>query len=144
MQISASIIEKSILLHVVESMHDTLTKMVSKPMFSRSEIRMNNIRNYQYIYLFRICKLASAIISNSSFVNIYDSMDDNEIKVVSTTTFSQTKIMMRQLNSYKMEMFLFYANQPIANRNDVRRHIFTVNDNNKPIFKRIMIKKIVK
>ena len=35
MQIRASIIEIYILFNIVESMHDTATKMVSIPMFSR-------------------------------------------------------------------------------------------------------------
>ena len=46
MQISASIIEISIVFNIVESMHDTLTKMVSIPMFSRSVIVTNTIWNH--------------------------------------------------------------------------------------------------
>ena len=45
MQISA-MIEKSILFNIVESMHDTVTKMVSISMFSRSIIRINTTRIY--------------------------------------------------------------------------------------------------
>ena len=48
MQISASIIEKSMLFNIVESiyMHDTLTKIVSIAMFSMSVIRINTIWNH--------------------------------------------------------------------------------------------------
>ena len=46
MQISASIIEKSILFNIVESMHDIVTKMVSNQIFSRSVIRINTIWNH--------------------------------------------------------------------------------------------------
>jgi len=45
MQISAAIIEESILFNIIESMHNTFTKMVSIPMFSRSMIRINTIKN---------------------------------------------------------------------------------------------------
>ena len=40
------IIEKSILFNIVESMHDTVTKMMSMRMFSRSMIRINTIWNH--------------------------------------------------------------------------------------------------
>ena len=46
MQISTSIIETFILFNIVESMHDTLTQMVSIPMFSGSVIRINTIWNH--------------------------------------------------------------------------------------------------
>ena len=46
MQISASIIENSILFNIVESMHDTLTLMVSTSMFSWSVVRINTISNH--------------------------------------------------------------------------------------------------
>jgi len=46
MQISAYIIEKSILFNIAESMHDTFIKIVSTPMFSRPIIRINTIRIY--------------------------------------------------------------------------------------------------
>ena len=45
MQIIASIIETSIVFNIVERMHDTVTKMVSIPMFSRTVIRINTIWN---------------------------------------------------------------------------------------------------
>ena len=95
MQISASIIEISILFNIVESMNDTVTQMVSIPMFSRSVIMINTIWNHQHIYLFRICKLATVIVAKPSFFNIYDSMLDNDIKVVSTTIFSWSRIMIK-------------------------------------------------
>ena len=46
MQISASIIENSILFNIVESMHDTLPLMVSISMFSWSVVRINTIWNH--------------------------------------------------------------------------------------------------
>jgi len=46
MQTSASIIERSIVFNTVESMHDSVTKMVSIPMFSKSLIKINTIRIY--------------------------------------------------------------------------------------------------
>ena len=46
MQISDSIIEISILFNIVESMNDTVTKMVSIPMFSRSLSMINTILNH--------------------------------------------------------------------------------------------------
>ena len=46
MQISASSIEKYILFNIVESMHDTVTQIVSIPMFSGSVIRINTIWNH--------------------------------------------------------------------------------------------------
>ena len=46
MQISSSIAEKSILFDIVESVHNTVTKMASIPKFSRSLIRINTVRNY--------------------------------------------------------------------------------------------------
>ena len=95
MQISAAIIEKSSLFNIVENIHDSVTKMVSIPMFSRSKISINTLRNYRHIYLFRIWKLAAAIITNPSFFNFSDSMHDNEIKVVSITTFSRSRIMIK-------------------------------------------------
>ena len=45
MQIGASIIEKYIGFNIVECMQDTVTKIVSIPMFSKSMIRVNTIRN---------------------------------------------------------------------------------------------------
>ena len=46
MQISASIIVKSVLFNIVASMHDTVTQIVSIPMFSGSVIRINTIWNH--------------------------------------------------------------------------------------------------
>ena len=46
MQIGASIIEKSTLFNIVKSMDDTVIKMASIPIFSRSMIRINNIWNH--------------------------------------------------------------------------------------------------
>ena len=46
MHISASIIEKSILFNIVESMHDTVTQIVSIPVFSGLVIRINTIWNH--------------------------------------------------------------------------------------------------
>ena len=93
MQISASIIETSILFNIVESMDDTFRNMVSIPMFSRSVIRINTTRNDWHIYLFRICKLATAIIAKLSIFNISASMHGNYLNVMSTTTFSWLRIM---------------------------------------------------
>ena len=95
MQVSASIIRHSILFNIVESMHDTLTKMVSVPMFSRSMIRIHTIWNQWHMYLFRICKLATAIVAKPTFFNSSDNMHDNEITVVSTTLFSWSRIMIK-------------------------------------------------
>ena len=46
MQISTSIIETSIPFNIVDSMHSTVTIIVSIPMFSSSMIRLNAIKNY--------------------------------------------------------------------------------------------------
>jgi len=93
MQISAPIIETFILFTIVKHMHDTFTTIVSVAMFVRSVIRINTIKNYYYISLFRICELATAIMAKTSFFKISDSMYDNKIKVVSTATFSWSRIM---------------------------------------------------
>ena len=85
MQISAAIIETSMLFNIVKSMEDTVTKMVSVPIFSRSMIGINTIRNYKHVCLVRICKLATAIIAKPDF---FDISDGNKIKVVSTIAFS--------------------------------------------------------
>ena len=67
MQISAAIIEKSNLFNIVKRMHDIFITIVFMPMFSRSVIRLNTIRKFQLVYLFPICKLATAIIANLLF-----------------------------------------------------------------------------
>ena len=46
LQISASIIENFILFHIVESMQDTVTKMVYIPILSRLMIMINTTWNH--------------------------------------------------------------------------------------------------
>ena len=46
MQISATIIEIPVLFNIIKTMHDTVTKMVSIHMFSRSMISINTISKF--------------------------------------------------------------------------------------------------
>jgi len=62
LQISASIVDKSIVFNIVESKHDIATELVSIPMFSRTMIS--------------ISKVTTTIIAKPSFSIIYYSMHD--------------------------------------------------------------------
>jgi hypothetical protein len=83
-------------------------------MFSRSVvIIMNTIRKLYCLYLYPLCKLATAIIAYLFLVNISESMHDNEIKNCVYIYIFMIRDWLRQLNSlisYKTYIFLFYAN----------------------------------
>ena len=83
-------------------------------MFSRSVVMINTIRKFYCLYLYPLCKLATAIIAKPFFFNISESMHDNEItKNCVYIYIFMIRDWLRQFNSYKTYTFLFYANYPI-------------------------------
>ena len=92
MQIRAAITESHIFINIYASIHSNVAKMVSRPMFSWSMIKIKALRELSHVCIYHIWKLVAAIIEKHVFIKILKNIRDNLIRVVSIPMFAWSRI----------------------------------------------------
>ena len=106
MQIRAAIAQTDIIYNIFGSIHDNVTKMVSRPMFSWSTIQMKALKKSLHEYIWPVCKLAVAITEKTTFINNFASIHHNVTKMVSRPMFLRSTIQMKALKKLSPEYIL--------------------------------------